>query len=259
MGINIKSISSFVNKIGVKSILETRPSTISSINFNKLELASKGCAEKTIGKHLVPKNLYHLTTKQNYKSMLEDGILDVGGEQDFIQGIFMFDLVNFFKRWAPSKANGAIDKRKILLKYVSGYGDDLVLLKIPTKELEKKNLLVRSVDRASSLERRKEFVEIEKNWKKTGVSPKNEFKHLIEGDAAKNSKFYKKRKEAIAFIYPDEIDMSKVEKIGTIRPYQDLLINEMNTGENFLLKAFKEALKGKPEEKAMVVLENSFK
>ena len=61
------------------------------------------------------------------------------------------------------------------------------------------------------------------------------------GDSAKNRKLYQQRKEAIEYIYPEDITTTQIEKIG-----------ECDRGQS-MEKLLFALLKGSPEEKALFI------
>jgi hypothetical protein len=253
MEINFHPIMPYVEKF--ESVLKAGFADMRNISKENLKPLEKDTFDSKIGKHKIPKYLYHLTPKENYSMMMEEGILDVGGEKDTIQGVFMFDLENFLKHWSPK--NGTGDIRKRLLRYTSNFGSELVILKIPTEHLNKEELKIRSITHFNT-KSEKEVNIAKEQWKTTGEAPKG-FEHVILGDSAKKAGLYNQRKEALEYAYPDEIDMSIVKKVGVIPSYADLYIEELATGEDLLLKAFKHGFKNQPEEKALIMLENPVK
>ncbi len=57
----------------------------------------------TIGKHKVPRYIYHITTQKNYRSILNDGLLKTTEDPFCGNGVFAIELINFFKRWKEHK------------------------------------------------------------------------------------------------------------------------------------------------------------
>lgn len=180
-----------------------------------------------IGKHKIPRYLYHLTTEKNYLSMLSESKLKQGGEYDEMKGVYMMELANFFKRWLLLSKDGfsGNDLRQKLIKQITkGSEENMIILKISTQHIDKTKLFIRS---------------------QTKLFEGNNYDlHSKKFDSATNSSLYKQRKEAIEYIYPDEIDISKIEKIGStkVKVYT-------SAGVEF----FSNLLKGTPEEKALVL------
>lgn len=91
----------------------------------------------------LPEYLYHMTSKKNYESMLASGKLEQGFDHYCGQAVFAFDADNFKKNWNNILDSNVCMKEK-LLKQAAKFGDEVVLLKIPTKILNKDKLFVRS-------------------------------------------------------------------------------------------------------------------
>lgn len=91
----------------------------------------------------VPEYLYHLTSKENYQSMLASGKLKQGFDHYCGSAVFAFDFNNFNKNW-NNILDSDVNMKDKLLKQAAKFGDDVVLLKIPTKFLDKGKMFVRS-------------------------------------------------------------------------------------------------------------------
>lgn len=117
---------------------------------------NSGLIRKT-GKPDIPRYLYHMTRKKNYEQMLKDGVInkyiDTGGSG--LSGAFMFDLKNFEKRWVNTWFNIGDMKvnlgRALLSKHASNAGiggvtQDIVMLRIPTKNMDISKLKIRRQD-----------------------------------------------------------------------------------------------------------------
>lgn len=211
----IEKVAQYVEKCGVKSILETKPVNFNKINLGELKLVPQLSSDAVIiGKHKIPRYLYHFTNKEAYLSMLKDGKIKLGGNIDVIQGVYMTDIKNLFKNWTVSKDWKGHDLRKALLQQANKGTGKVVVLKIPTSAIAKNELLIRSQNKYFSNISTNEFEKAVEIWEKEKVIPNNKFKHMFAGDKATNSALYNQRKEAIEYIYPHEINISKVEKIG---------------------------------------------
>lgn len=249
MNVNPKYLKLYAQTSGVKNILQTKPADFSKVNFNDLRLSPKSPLKQDIGKHKIPKFLYHFTTEKSYKSMLKEGTIRVDGKRDPIKGIFLVELTNLLKRWTVSNDWASCDLRKKVLKHVIRIlNGKIVLLRIPTKNLDKEKILIRSQNRHFRTVAKDNFDDVYDEWECTGITPKGEFAHTFSADSAKKSKLYKQRKEAIEYIYPLPIEVSKIEKIGEL-PASFTYINKTSINE-----LFSEMLKGTPEEKALVLL-----
>lgn len=195
---------------------------------------NSGLIRKT-GKPDIPRYLYHMTRKKNYEQMLKDGVInkyiDTGGSG--LSGAFMFDLKNFEKRWVNTWFNIGDMKvnlgRALLSKHASNAGiggvtQDIVMLRIPTKNMDISKLKIRRQD----------------------------VMNLDEADSAIYQSVYTKRKLPIEYIYESDIDISEIQKIGDtsieIKNEEELKkIIELKPFD-LLLKLFK----GQPEEKGIL-------
>lgn len=202
--------------------------------LGRIIVENSGIIKKT-GKPDVPRYLYHMTRKKNYEQILEKGLINAysdTGHSDLF-GVFMFDLKNFEKRWANTWFN--IDDMKVnlgralLSKHscddsVIGKAEDIVMLRIPTKNMDINKLKIR----------RQDIVQFD------------------ESDSAIYQSVYTRRKIPIEYIYESDIDVSDVQKIG------EMSIRIKNQEEfkkiielkpfDLLLKLFK----GQPEEKGIL-------
>jgi hypothetical protein len=198
--------------------------------------------------------------------MLKEGRLKTGGnEHEPLHGVFMSELQNLFKRWTVSKDWFGRDLRtELLTQVVKKTGNKIVVLKIPTANLDKNILLIRSQNKLFLNRGKAELVELAKRWKETGEILDGKFKEIFVGEKATSSKLYKQRKEAIEYIYPEEIDMSKVQKIGISelkqKPVENLKNKDIKEMSNIMTLVrpeiemkltFLELYKGTPEEKAL--------
>jgi len=167
----------------------------------------------SFGNKKIPRFLYHFTTESNYQSMLKNGEIKTAKTGAF-QGFYMVDLNNLLKRWNASKDWENLDLREELLRQVRKLGEKVVVIRIPTENIDKNKLLIRSQNKLLPLSR-DTYLEALANWKKTGEIPNAKFEHLFIGDKATNSKRYKQRKEAIEYIYPAKLDISMTQKVGS--------------------------------------------
>lgn len=221
-----------------------------------------------VGKHKIPKYMYHLTTRRNYESMLIDGFINTTEDQICGQGIFLIELVNFFKRWRTSKDWGSTDLRLDLIHQVKKlFSDSLVLLRIPTKNLESDKLKVRSQNRLFSWIKNNEeaFYKIKNSDRGDELSRIQKLVYLTENDEtmtnllgetpAKDSSLFKKRKEAIEYIYKEDIPIGSVEKIGEIEATSIRFFLREDTQNPVKVKnIFLELLKGHNEIKGAELL-----
>ena len=187
-----------------------------------------------VGKADIPRFLYHITTKKNYASMLKSGHIRTSADilpVSNLNGVFMFDLQNFAKRWTSTYCDLGEDIGKVNLGSALLYKNpDIVLLKIPTKNFDINKLRVRCQDTTN-----------------TGY-------HAINGDSARLQRLYTQRKKPIEYIYDQNINISDVEKIGEIELGRGDIKNCVKSKPfDILLKLFK----GHPEEKGIEAFKNA--
>ncbi len=222
----------------------------------------------TVGKHKIPRYIYHLTTQKNYNSMLKDGFLKPSEDTFCRDGVFFFELINFFKRWKSHSDWGGTNLQMDLINQVKKhFSDGLVLLKIPTENLNHEKLKIRSQNRLfswfyknecavdkiknSETNRANKFLRVKKLLYST--TTEQCANHICEGSSAQDSSLFKKRKEAIEYIYQDNIPIDKVEKLGEIEAYL-IRFFIRDKKENPIKNIFLELLKGYNEQKGAELL-----
>ncbi len=199
----------------------------------------------------IPRYIYHFTNEHAYKSMCNDGFIKATTKDSFIKdkAVFLIELENFCKNWGfnkswdkfPEPLQESLLMLAAYFKKPSPIEDQnkLVILKIPTDKLDAKKLFVRSENK---------FFEQLLSKKKNIESLHPCLKQNLEGNTpATKSKLYKNRKEAIEYIYKDDIPIEKAEQIGQI-----LDINTLNYDKNNSVKSIlQKILEGFPEENAI--------
>ena len=230
---------------------------------------------KTIGKHKIPRFIYHMTNKRNYESMLCDGIIKTSPDELLGNGVFATELTNLFKRWRKCKSWGSVSLQERLIEQVAKGNDEIVILKIPTAKLDSDKLVIRSQNRlfnwAFSDNAEDAFKQIRKMGNESSpngwlnkvreilkdIITKQESKksadHLTTGASAKMSGLYKQRKEALEYVYLDNISMSNVEKIGEVN-IAELRKNTEYDPIRPMKSIFTNLLKGTPEVKGAELL-----
>ena len=192
-----------------------------------------------VGKHKIPRFIYHMTTKSNYESILKDGMIKTSSEGLIGNGIFTTELTNFFKHWRKNSSWGNSSLQEQLLLHVSKGEDEIIILKIPTAKLSPDKLVIRSQNKLFSwlnsnnadkiFEAVENFVNqqngtldwlnrIRNLYKKLLLKKESRYltEHLTTGAPAKMSGLYKQRKEALEYIYLDNIPISDAKKIGEV-------------------------------------------
>ena len=152
----------------------------------------------------------------------------------------MFDLKNFTKRWCNTgfkfdKTNPFSLAKGLLLKSASN-NSDIVVLKIPTKDLPLDKLKCRTQDITSNI---------------------SDF-HASNGDFAVRQKHYTRKKQPIEYIFQESIPMSSVQKIGEANTGTTLENITEDTYKKFDIKQILAHLfKGQPEEKCINLANSS--
>jgi hypothetical protein len=229
------------------------------------------------GKHKIPRFIYHVTNKSNYESMLKDGVIKTTQDDLFGQGIFAVELTNLFKRWRVNKSWRNQSLQEKLVKHVAKGNNHIIILKIPTEKLNQDLLKVRSQNvlfsRGNSVSFTKiiDNVDVEKELKllprgkngfgskaisffrKNLLEKKSLATHLLEGSPANVSKLFKQRKQALEYIYKEEIPIIAAEKIGEVNIEKLRASAEYNPTKP-MRSIFTALLKGTPEAKGAELL-----
>lgn len=170
--------------------------------------------QKIIGKHIIPRYLYHITTKQNYKNMLLERTIKPAKDRHFGRGFFMFDLKNFMKNWTFDFGNYKnFDTRNVIFENIvrKQRKHKMVLLRIDTNKIKKEKLLIRSIKKLFQ-----QYYGVE-NFSKRFPKEKltnPDMKHIAQGDTGKMYPLYNQRKDAVEFAMRKKIDINCAEPIG---------------------------------------------
>ena len=195
------------------------------------------------GKHKVKRYLYHFTNEAHYENILKSGQIDTSTDAylDY-DGVFLSELENVAKCWRTSKDwNQLMPKNKDgiylslgLLGHVSKKSDKVVCLRIPTKYLDHDMLMIRSQNKLCKCALSREIIP-----------------HIKTGMLSKFSNLYKQRKEAIEYIYKEDIPVDKIEFVGVGDfPYlklEDVIVMPKEEQRNIVLNVLKKIFTGQPE------------
>lgn len=204
------------------------------------------------GKHKIKRYLYHMTSEENYQSMLRDGKIHVTDDAHMNeQGVFMTDLQNLLKRWRYSKdwteCGINVNLSLALLGQVSKNGNKIVCLRIPTAALDHDLLKIRSQNR---LFRGRSAMQ---KWSIPKI-----YAHKVDGAPAVEAGRYKQRKEALEYIYPRDIDMDNVELVGRADVSFNSLLSHCDKDmlteikqTSTVMGVFRNLFNNQPEEKAV--------
>ena len=201
-------------------------------NSNKLSRQKAGFANRK-----TPRYLYHLTNQENLAQILKDGKLKISN-CDEIDGVFMFNIQNLFKRWRFDIDEELKDFHigLALLAQALKNNKNVFVLRIPTKALKHENLKVRS--------------------QKTLLSDTKEaMNHRINGVNIEKSRHFTEKKEALEYIYTDEIPVTQANVIGNANIQENIFETFFNnskdreTQKDFFTKSMKALFENTPESK----------
>ncbi len=262
-------------KTSGKSMLTSKPV---KVNIDELKLAAPLQTDRVqlstpIGKHKIPRYLYHMTSPENYQKMLESGVLKPMGCR-LPDGVYMLELDSFGKYWSKRLRNDLCDKI-----FCTGSSKQIVMLKIQSKNLNSTKLRIRTQKQtengglgrnaemelrewlnftAMPEERKLLFNQlVQKYGKKTGLKkyvdmmPK-ELEPVTKGYEARLSPLFKQKKADLEFVYIDDIPISEVSVVGKA-DYKDLFgidyFSDKLSGERNTAKAvFEKIFYSKPEQ-----------
>lgn len=181
-----------------------------------MSLTTKICssAGSIIGKHKIPKYLYHITPTKNARKILENG-LKMTEDELFGEGVFMFDLANFTKFWTKAKFGSDENLAKTLLNYVSRRADTSIsVFRIQTKNLPPNALSVRRQDRLFQISDK--YPDIYDAYAKHEISGKV-MDELSIGSPATHSNKFDRKKVPIEYILEEDIPAQNVQLYGTAK------------------------------------------
>ena len=205
---------------------------------------------QTIGKHKLPRYMYHITTEDAYLSMLKDRKIKPSQCMDSPDGIFMFDLKNFTRFWRQTKHVAEQPRTTLLNNVVSCSDGNLVMLRIPTETLDARTLRVRiqALCRCGhgNMQQEQEMI----------INDKHRFSHALEnlryimqGESIANVPRYNQRKLAIEYITPNEIPMSDVSLVGKTHVNPEI-VNKAHWEMRDLPNVWHSLTEGMPEAKS---------
>ena len=207
-------------------------------------------AQKFFGKNnsKIPRYLSHITTKANYNSMLASGVIKTSKDVSplsTLDGVFMFDMKNFTKRWFNTwvRYDNSGEKYNIgsvllgkhslisLMQQGADKSSELVLLRFRTNKFDINKLRVRI-----------------QNITKASYKP--------NGESALFQRMHTRRKDAIEYIYSNNLNIADAEKIGELR----LNFKSVNEVLKYVSEKHFDTLlklvKGQPEANCVKAMEN---
>lgn len=189
-----------------------------------------------VGKHIIPKYLYHITTADCYNRIKAAGYIQPHlPNTDYKEAaIFAFDLKNALLRWHRTPMGSGTLLTGL---FDLGAGNDIVILRIPTENLDVNKLRIRGQNWYFNLTSKLPETQLKKAEKyldtirdkeiSEQVSLLSKFKkelankifpkmknHWYEGSPATQAPLFEQRKEPIEYIYSDRIPVKDFECIG---------------------------------------------
>ncbi len=163
----------------------------------------------------IPEYLFHLTTKDNYKSILQDGYIKKSHDRILNKdAVFLIEKNNYLTEWSKV----FVDKDNLknrLIEHVN-LGDESVVLKITTKNLHLKKLFVRNQKKFFMLYNG-QYDELPKNPLKF-IRMITDAIHLRFGTPAFIKKFFNKHKP-YEYIYKDKIETNNIAGIIPLKQF----------------------------------------
>lgn len=161
-------------------------------------------------KNSLPKYLYHFTNKSAYEKILKTGKIKLS--KDVIDGIFMFDMKDFQTNWRNTLSGNstlAEDLFEQALKSENG----LILLKIPTENLDPMKIAIRPEDEVTEFLNSDHFRNLAMVYAEKGGIFNNKWelpKDLVEGHSPVEAKSYTDNNRAVEYVFQGNIDLSEV-------------------------------------------------
>lgn len=226
-------------------------------NIDRVEISKKP------GKHKIPRYVYHLTNKEALEEIKKSGkIKTSNSDYLFSDGIYTIELENFVKDWGRKSVwdNDSLHQR--LLLQTAGNSSGIVALRIPTEKLDSEKFKIRSQDRFFMSVKPQgqsfwgdiceKYSKTEHGWHNLvkDFAPEDIYKHCTNGDEAKNSHLYKQRKEAIEYIYQEDIPLDIVDCMAEC-DVADLEYSPHFDRNKIARSFFMHLFEGMPEQKAV--------
>ncbi len=184
------------------------------------------CSNKNL-----PRYLYHLTTKENAARILQTGAMPSRTLNETRTAFYMFDLKNFLKRWTHPFRNYS---NKLFWTVPNVHKSmDLVLLRVPVKNLNTEKLKIRSQIYLHCY-----------TWNE------NIRNHKRFGDIAAKAKHYTRKKHPIEYMYLDSISKENIQVVGECKATPSIM-ERLWGGFGNAKELMLQLVNGKPEEKGV--------
>lgn len=163
----------------------------------------------------IPEYLYHLTNNKAYETIKKEGVLKAS--KDMIDGVFMFDIQDFIKNWTKPCGKSNIEISHDIFKQALKSGDGFVLLKIPTKNLDTKKIVIRSEDEVLDFVGSTHYRNLALVYAEKGGILRNKQelpKYMTKGYSPAKAAEYNSQGMPVEYIYKDNIAIRSIDNIN---------------------------------------------
>jgi len=159
----------------------------------------------------IPEFLYHLTNSINYEAIKKSGQLRLS--KDIIDGVFLFDMKDFQTNWRNTKLKNKPKTlaHELVSQALKG-GDSLVLLQVPTRNLDAKKFAIRPQDDVLDFVLSDAYRNLEMVFAEKGglLNNKQELpRKLVKGLKPEEAPKFFQKGRPVEFVYKDNIDFSR--------------------------------------------------
>ena len=210
MKVNFNTFN-FISSVKTFKRQNTNVTTFRSQLTTDVFIKTTNIEAKKEAKETLPQYLYHLTNKKCYNAIIRSG--EIRPSKDTIDGVYMFDMKDFQDNW---RTNPNYHKSRVLAEDLVAQAikkeTGLVLIQIPTEELNPDNFTIRPQDELNSYLRGEHFSSLKTKYKNFNevLKHKDELPDYIkEGyPTAKANEFYEQGR-AVEYIYKGAIDLTQ--------------------------------------------------
>lgn len=171
-----------------------------------------------VGKHKIPKYLYHITPTKNVENIQKKG-LQMTEDDLFGEGVFMFDLANLTKFWTKTNNKQKTNFAQTLIDYVTRRSGNfsISIFRIPTKNIPTDALSIRRQDKLFEIGNKYETTsDIYNAYARKEITEKVMDEISIGSPATLSNKFDRK-KIPIEYILEENIPAKDIELFGTAK------------------------------------------
>lgn len=185
--------------------------TFKSQPVNDVFIRTVPLEDKKETKQLLPKYLYHLTNKKCHNAIIRSG--KIKPSKDTIDGVYMFDMKDFQQNW---RTNPNYHKSRTLAEELISQAikkeTGLVLMRIPTENLNPNDFSIRPQDELNSYLRGEDFTSLKEKYKDYDevLNHKDELPDYIrEGYTPNKANEFFEEGRAVEYIYKGTIDLEQ--------------------------------------------------